>query len=96
MPLLVGQYVWVPCEVKPGPFSDERMVRVNSPVGRWAGFVHTSRLREPVAAGLTEATALVVEVHNDRFRAQPIGEPLSNTLYDDLVSRAQPIGTLKA
>jgi hypothetical protein len=89
MALVVGQHVWVPCEVRPGPFSNERIVKVDSPVGNWIGFIHTSQLRHPVTAGSTEATVLVVEVHNDRFRAQPLGQPLSNTVYDDLVSRAR-------
>src|SRR3989442_4139595 len=31
MSLSVGQYVWIPCEVKPGPFSDQRIVHINSP-----------------------------------------------------------------
>jgi len=57
--LRVGQYVWVPCEVKAGAFSDERMVRVNSPAiqsssGRWIGFVATEGLREAVTVGSTD------------------------------------------
>ena len=96
MRLQVGQYVWVPCEVKPGPFSDQRMVRVNSPVvhspaGSWIGFVAKEFLREPVIAGSTGATALVVAVLGDRFQAQVMGEPFSNAVFEDAQSRAEPI-----
>jgi len=96
MSLAIGQYVWVPCEVKPGPFSDQRMVRVNSPAvntpaGTWIGFVSTEFLREPVTAGATEATALVVGLTDDHFLAQVLGEPLSNTVFEDVISRAEPM-----
>jgi hypothetical protein len=101
MSLTVGQFVWVTCEVKPGPFSDQRIVRVNSPVvhsqaGSWIGFVTTKHLREPIEVGSTGAAALIVGVVGDRFQAQVMGEPLSNTVFEDLVSRAQPIDSLKA
>lgn len=96
MGLTVGQYVWVPCEVKPGPFSDERLVRVNSPVvdsavSKWSGFVPTARLREPIEMGSTGVTAIVVEVMHDRFLAQLVGDAFSNTVFEDYISRAQPI-----
>jgi len=39
MSLRPGARIWIPCEVKPGPFSDERMVRVQSQAGEWLGFV---------------------------------------------------------
>ena len=91
----VGQRVWVPCEVKPGPFSDERMVRVNSPapssVNNWIGFVSARELREPITRGMTSATAIVVDVFDDRFLAQLVGHGLANTVFEDLVSRAEVI-----
>jgi hypothetical protein len=99
MKVSVGQRVWVPCEVKPGPFSDQRMVRVNSPVANsiseWFGFVAETALRTPVITGSTEVTGLVVGVVNDRYQAQVLGEPLSNTVFEDLVSRAEPIDSVK-
>ena len=101
MSLRVGQYVWVPCEVKAGAFSDERMVRVNSPAiqsstGSWIGFVATEGLREAVTVGATDATAVVVSVENDRFQAQVMGQPLANTVFEDLISRAEPIDSLES
>ena len=100
MRLMIGQYVWVPCEVKPGPFSDQRMVRVNStvvhsPAGSWIGFVAAESLREPVVTGSTGATAIVVGLTDDRFQAQVLGEPLSNTVFEDVISRAEPIPSSK-
>jgi hypothetical protein len=97
----VGQHVWIPCEVKPGAFSDERMVRVNSPavnsaIGSWIGFVPTARLREPIELGSTWVTAIVVNVLNDRFIAQLVGDPLANAVFEDSISRAQPIDSFES
>ena len=101
MNISVGQRVWVPCEVKPGPFSDERMVRVNSPavnsaIGSWIGFVPTTRLREPIEWGSTWVTAIVVNVLNDRFFAQLVGDPFANAVFEDSISRAQPIDSFES
>ena len=41
MSLRSGMRIWLPCEVKPGPFSDERMVRVESESGSWLAFQGT-------------------------------------------------------
>jgi hypothetical protein len=97
----VGQHVWIPCEVKPGPFSDERMVRVNSPVvnspvSSWIGFVPAITLREPIERGLTDVAAIVINILNDRFLAQLVGDSFSNTIFEDHVSRAEPIGSIKS
>jgi hypothetical protein len=37
-----GAYTWLPCEVEPGPFSDERWVRIASEFGDWVGYVPVS------------------------------------------------------
>lgn len=100
MSLSVGQYVWIPCEVKPGPFSDERLVRVNSPVVDsavtvWTGFVPAARLREPIEAGSTGVTAIVVDVSDDRFLAQLVGDAFSNSVIEYYVSQAQPIDSFQ-
>ena len=96
MNVSIGQRVWIPCEVKPGPFSDERMVRVNSPavnsaVSSWIGFVPTTRLREPIECGTTYVSAIVVNVFDGRFFAQLVGDGFANTVFEDSISRAQPI-----
>jgi hypothetical protein len=97
----VGQRVWVPCEVKPGPFSDERMVLVNSPavqssVSSWIGFVPTTCLRDPILTGETYVNAIVVNVFGDRFFAQLVGDGFANTVFEDAISRAQPIDTFES
>ena len=102
MSLSIGQHVWIPCEVKPGPFSDERLVRVNSPAPDsamtvWTGFVPATRLREPIDVGSTGATAVVVDViKNDRFLAQLLGDGFSNTVFEYHIARAEPIDTFKS
>jgi hypothetical protein len=48
MALKIGTRVWVPCEVKPGPFSDERFVKICvNGENPWLGFVPVDRLKEP-------------------------------------------------
>ena|SRR5438093_3511430 len=100
MSLSIGQRVWIPCEVKPGPFSDQRMVNISSPavdsaVSRWTGFVPITELREPIEYGSTSVAAIVINVLQDRFFAQPVGDPFANTLFEDRISRAEPIGSFK-
>ena len=79
MSVASGAYIWLPCEVKPGPFSDERMVRVASEYGDWVGFVPVSSLEAP-REGDTLVRALIVEVQGDRLLARIPGESLSSTL----------------
>lgn len=61
----VGDTVWIPCEVKPGPFSNERLARVQFPTGQWHGFVDVGVLKEDVEAGPTFVLAYVSAVHGD-------------------------------
>ncbi|HSK80825.1 MAG TPA: hypothetical protein VLQ45_30515 [Thermoanaerobaculia bacterium] len=63
MTLEAGAQIWVPCEVKPGPFSDERLVRVRDSGREWLGFVQANRLREPIGA-------LVVSVNGESSRLE--------------------------
>ena len=44
MALRVGQQVWIPCKVQPGPFSDEPLVTVDSIDGPVTGFVQSKEL----------------------------------------------------
>ena len=46
MKLSVGARIWLPCEVKPGPFSDEKLIKVPSAHGEVLGFVPTSYLKQ--------------------------------------------------
>ena len=65
----VGMRVWVPCEVKLGAFSDERLVRVEREGGFWLGFVPDAVLREPIPRGHTAVQALIDQVERGRVRA---------------------------
>ena len=49
MALKPGALIWLPCEVKPGPFPNERLVKVASRAGEdWVGFVDVRYLKEPL------------------------------------------------
>jgi hypothetical protein len=96
MNLTVGKIVWLPCEVKPGPFSDERLVRVSSDRGEWVGFVPVSSLREPVPLGPTFVRAVVTEIHDDRFSARLPGHAVTPIPFEGVTSRAVRIGALQA
>ena len=96
MSLRVGQKVWVPCEVKPGPFSNERMVRVISPVGDWFGFAQTSILKDPVSEGETAVKAVILDITGVKLMLQVLGEALCNSAHADLVSRVTPVDVVQA
>ena len=55
--LAVGARLWLPCEVKPGPFTDERRVLVHGEGGNWMGFVNVRWLQEKEAEGRAQCGA---------------------------------------
>lgn len=65
-----GAKIRIPCEVKPGPFPDERMVRVHRPGGPWLGFVETFHLCDAPEVGPTDILATVTEVSDEEFVAR--------------------------
>jgi hypothetical protein len=89
MELNVGSVVWIPCEVKPGPFPDERRVRIQSSLGEWIGFVSATMLQDPITEGETKVRIVIVDVQDDRFSAKIPGESIGRTLFGDLISRTQ-------
>lgn len=90
MPLEVGQTLWLPCEVKPGPFSDERMVRIETDRGGpWVGFVSIWLLREPVERGRTHVRAVVAEVREDTFSAKLPGHAVTSGMIEGEWSRSE-------
>jgi hypothetical protein len=95
MALQAGTKVWLPCDVKPGPFSDERLVLVCDGGREWMGFVPENRLREPISEGRTSVLASVVSVLGEKFQARLPGSALMSTLFEGLVSRAQPVDPLE-
>ncbi len=96
MELRKGAKVWLPCEVKPGPFSNERLVRVAQPSGEWVGFVEVSALKEAVEHGQTFILATVIRVDEQQFVAQLPGRSLGQREFHGPVSKVVPFGTVQA
>lgn len=92
MVLSPGASMWLPCKVKPGPFSDERMVLVDGEDGEWFGFVNTRWLKKRHPVGEDEVLARVVTVDGPIFRARIPGEALQSRLVEGRVDRAMPSG----
>jgi hypothetical protein len=82
--------------VKPGPFSNERLVRVDGEPESWVGFVPVWYLHEPVEQGATKIRAVVVELQGERFVARIPGHPVASRLVVEPVERATPLGALEA
>ena len=57
----IGQSVKVPCEVSPGPFSDEHLVTFESVSGLISGFVHSDDLIA-TESGATESGGFLAGV----------------------------------
>jgi hypothetical protein len=75
-----GLWVWIPCEVKPGPFSNERSILVQTPLGQpWVGFVDVRFLREPIVRGSTAVQALVADVRGERILLTLPGQPVDSS-----------------
>jgi hypothetical protein len=88
MKLKPGTLAWIPCEVKPGPFTNERTVRVESTEGVWIGFVDVEFLKDPVPSGKTYLRAFIVEVGKDHFKARLPGHPVgASSLYQGRTDR---------
>lgn len=69
----VGMRVLMPCEVKPGPFDNERLVRVRTDHVDWMGFVPTAALREPIETGETYVAVCVTSISGGQFTARVPG-----------------------
>ena len=82
MKLRVGQRVWLRCEVKPGPFSDERLVKVEVEQDSWVGFVPIWLLRAKAEQGRDEVEARVLAVNGKTFRARIQGHSVSVSTFE--------------
>jgi hypothetical protein len=87
----VGELVWIPCEVKPGPFSNERFTLLRSDHAEWIGLVPVHCLREPVPEGRTAVRAIITELSEERFKARIEGEALASRIFEDALSRVEPL-----
>lgn len=90
-----GGVIWVSCEVKPGPFADERLVRVESDFGEWVGFVPVELLRDPIAEGSTYIRGTITDVDDDRFWIRFGGHAVTPSAFAASVARVQPIGSVE-
>lgn len=92
MTLRPGATIWLPCEVRPGPFSNERMVRVATHGDPWVGFVDMQFLREPIVEGSTDIRARIVDLSGDSFLAALPGDPVSSSspLFRGSIALALP------
>ena len=88
MKLTPGLHVWIACDVKPGPFPDERFVKISSGDATWAGFVTAQALKEPIESGRSFVDTVVVDVHDGTFLARPPGDGLGSSLLRLPTSKA--------
>lgn len=89
MNLTVGAEIWLPCEVRPGPFSDERLVRVASETGAVVSFVPASAIREDDDTRRTFVVARIVAVSESTFEARLPGHPVSSAPFLGMIARAE-------
>lgn len=62
-----GMTVWIPCEVKGGPFPNERRVYVKTDKSEWFGFVNTSELRKGIEEGPDSVRAVVIDTDSKQL-----------------------------
>lgn len=89
MRLQVGDRVWIPCEVKPGPFSNERLVRLDLPTGPWVGFVDISALKEQMETGNSHVLALITAIEDDRLTALVQGHAFDTRQVQESTAKVQ-------
>lgn len=89
-----GRRVWLRCDVKPGAFSNERMIRINGTDDPWVGFVPESTLRE--RDGKTEVIAIILGVVDEFIRAALPGSGLNSSTYLAPKSIATPDRAVEA
>lgn len=61
-----GMVIWIRCEVKPGPFPNERRVYVKLDENEWFGFVDVSQLEKQGKESPDRVRATVLAVQNDK------------------------------
>jgi hypothetical protein len=87
--LRVGDEIWIPCEVRPGPFDDERLIRVESESGEWVGFVNIRWLAQPIEKGRSAVRAVVEDVKGGSFHARIRGHSPSHLLVEGKKDRVR-------
>ncbi len=90
MALRAGDRVWLPCEVKPGPFSNERLVRVRLSTREWIGFVDTEALKDGTEKGPTHVLAILTSIDGDRATAIIQGHAIDNRYVQASTAQVEP------
>ena len=97
MAVQVGSGVWLPCEVKPGPFSNERLARIQIPTGEWVGFVDVEYLQDKeMKEGETFVLARVTDIKNDSVIVLVQGHALDSRYMQLPRTMVQPLVPLSA
>lgn len=91
MSLKVGDRIWLSCEVKPGPFSNERLVRIQPSPEPWIGFVDVKALKESIEKGPTFVLAQIVEINRDSVTALVQGHAFNTRQVQTPTSEVQPV-----
>ncbi len=88
--------VWLPCEVRSGPFKDERRVYLKLGDNEWFGFVNVAELKEKVLQGSDRVKAVVIGMEpKGRVILTVRGQsPASGPIHTDYPSLAAEHGTL--
>jgi hypothetical protein len=94
--LMVGVPIWLKCEVRPGPFPDERLVRVKANGSDWVGFVPAMHLDNPVEEGQTKVRARVVGLESGSFTAKVLGHSISPQPIHGLVDEVERVDPVQA
>ena len=79
MKLKKGMLVWIPCEVKPGPFSNERLVRVIMLGSPRLGFVDVRFLQDQVSVGPTRIKGQIATIQGDQITVSLPGHPVNSS-----------------
>ncbi len=79
MDLKPGMMVWIPCEVKAGPFSNERSVLVKILESPWVGFVDVRFLQNPIPAGETMIRGQIAAIQGSSIMVSLPGHPVDSS-----------------
>ena len=90
-----GQKIFLPCEVKPGPFPDERMVRIQIDGEEWYGFVHVSMLTEKIQEGKSMIRVEIIDIKDNHLYLRIPGEPVNQTLFYIAKSEIEKLDSFK-
>ncbi|HVR37612.1 MAG TPA: hypothetical protein VMU84_00840 [Thermoanaerobaculia bacterium] len=91
-----GGQIWIPCEVKPGPFANERLVRVCSDFAEWVGFVPIEILRDSLLEGETFIRGTITDVQNDRFEVYFAAHAVTSNVFAGSVAKVEALGSVEA